>query len=937
MYCHKCGRKIPDVSQYCPYCGSRTSPEQKHMHSGNGNPPKRSFKFLIVICALLVSVIALGAAGMYVLRGSKVNDFDETLIQERTTTYENGDYLYQHPADALTIGDDGITLYYDDTLTVFLLEELEEDELTELAGLVNGKVVGRVSGAVNIVQIMVKPYTISKYYTLRETLLKSPAVLSVRYPTPMILEDSAEETGLFRKDHSSGNWWINAIGAELAWSFTGFAKDYSVGIIDSGFDTDHTAFQHNHRSKIQVLNLNTPSDHGTHVAGLIAATDDNSSGIRGIADRANLICVDWQLSEEHSFSDEEFIRWVNILIHMGVRVLNNSWAMTVSSDKNYQKTDLTKAIARANNQSASDITYEQYMETVRLLHKNSSYMCMDIIVTLLHDNIDFLIVQSSGNGYDNAGPGYSIDTDGAAFYGITEALFLQWQEDNTSTHTSASSEIMLYQSKLSYQDVKAHLIIVGAAENNTDDANRYKATPYSNYGNNVDIIAPGDGILSCFMNNKTEIDNGTSMASPLVAGTAAYVWALDPALTGREVKERLLSTASRAVGVTDDDKDREYPMLNAGSAVLSVVLGNISCTIVDDTGAPLPGVSCKRECSESDFSLLTQDMISEPNGSVFAPAVGHMTLTLEKEGYESKVIECDVNPRELMELGNIVLNKVKTYGGIYTVDAEMTNRHNADNLHVTFGSSIQYGYEMALNEDGTASWYIAAGWGGSGTYRFNGESGQLDYQGEEDSGSVSLQIVNESGTDYIVMDLDGYQLYWTKADESVPMLENTGETTEFPSGVTSGPYGNLYWAYDGAGTLTFSGDGPLDEASSDVEYIDGFPMCVPPWSEYTSEIENVVLEEGITAIYDLYTGLGDGSVPWGMTMDYATSITIPKSVSYIEDEALEGFGSLELIRGYANSAAFDYADEHGYTFYFIETGNYLDTNHEIDTSRYNLG
>ena len=74
----------------------------------------------------------------------------------------------------------------------------------------------------------------------------------------------------------------------------------------------------------------------------------------------------------------------------------------------------------------------------------------------------------------------------------------------------------------------------------------------SNYGAQVDIAAPGTGILApvpAFQDasgyaNKT----GTSMASPLVAGIAALVWANNPAWTAGQVRDRLLKTAKPLPG-----------------------------------------------------------------------------------------------------------------------------------------------------------------------------------------------------------------------------------------------------------------------------------------------------------------------------------------------------------------------------------------------------
>ncbi|EGA90857.1 modifier protein of major autolysin LytC [Planococcus donghaensis MPA1U2] len=66
---------------------------------------------------------------------------------------------------------------------------------------------------------------------------------------------------------------------------------------------------------------------------------------------------------------------------------------------------------------------------------------------------------------------------------------------------------------------------------------------FSNYGNDIDIVAPGSSIYSTMPYNNIGIMSGTSMASPVVAGVAALILANEPNLTNEEVANRLFSTA----------------------------------------------------------------------------------------------------------------------------------------------------------------------------------------------------------------------------------------------------------------------------------------------------------------------------------------------------------------------------------------------------------
>ena len=66
---------------------------------------------------------------------------------------------------------------------------------------------------------------------------------------------------------------------------------------------------------------------------------------------------------------------------------------------------------------------------------------------------------------------------------------------------------------------------------------------FSNYGKlNVDIFAPGVKIYSTIPNNKYEYFNGTSMASPEVAGIAAIIRSYYPKLSASQVKHILMNS-----------------------------------------------------------------------------------------------------------------------------------------------------------------------------------------------------------------------------------------------------------------------------------------------------------------------------------------------------------------------------------------------------------
>ena len=93
----------------------------------------------------------------------------------------------------------------------------------------------------------------------------------------------------------------------------------------------------------------------------------------------------------------------------------------------------------------------------------------------------------------------------------------------------------------------------GGSPNRVDEAitvgatdNQDRRSSFSNWGQCVDIMAPGTAITSAWFDgdNATATINGTSMASPHVAGAAALLLSEDPGMTPAAVMDGLNDAAS---------------------------------------------------------------------------------------------------------------------------------------------------------------------------------------------------------------------------------------------------------------------------------------------------------------------------------------------------------------------------------------------------------
>jgi thermitase len=293
----------------------------------------------------------------------------------------------------------------------------------------------------------------------------------------------------------------------------------------------------------------------------------------------------------------------------------------------------------------------------------------------------------TNNGIGVAGLGYSAtimnvkvlgDTGSGAYSWIASGII--WAADNgaevISMSLGGSAASSTLEDAVNYAWSKG-VIVVAAAGNSGNtlpsypayyanciavaatDANDAKAS-WSNYGDWVDVAAPGTSIYSTFKDNGYGYLSGTSMATPHVAGLAALVFTTvsDANSDGRlndEVRSRIEATCDD-IGVSGIG----YGRINAAGAV-------------GDVAPVLPGRISGKVTDAEDGSLVVGAMVTDGVRTVLTDAAGQYSINdvppgtyhvvATKTGYETASLAVGVLSG-VTAIANLALNEVVPPGAI---------------------------------------------------------------------------------------------------------------------------------------------------------------------------------------------------------------------------------------------------------------------------------
>ncbi len=135
--------------------------------------------------------------------------------------------------------------------------------------------------------------------------------------------------------------------------------------------------------------------------------------------------------------------------------------------------------------------------------------------------------------------------------------------------------------------------VLGIAATTSNDA----IASYSNYGNHVSVAAPGSSIYSTLMGGGYGNKNGTSMATPYVAGLAALLRARFPSYTPDQVASAILDNAED-LGATGWD---EYYGCGRIDAFQALAMGARGSSPVCLEGMERRAINAKETAHDAPF------------------------------------------------------------------------------------------------------------------------------------------------------------------------------------------------------------------------------------------------------------------------------------------------------------------------------------------------
>jgi len=382
--------------------------------------------------------------------------------------------------------------------------------------------------------------------------------------------------------------------------------------------------------------------------------------------------------------------------------------------------------AQANNgKGVAGVSYNARIVPIRVADKNGGMTTLSV-----RNGYTYLLAKPSGSSQTRAQQwnvkvvnmslgGY--DSDPAVETKINQAY-----NAGILTVCAAGNDST---SQPSYPAAYTNCISVSALKQGTGVLKDVFDSSYSNFGSTIDLSAPGTHIGSTY--NRSTSDyvylDGTSMASPYVAGAAALVFAAKPTATPAQVRAALQNTAAD-LGAKGKDQYYGYGEVDAYAAALQIGVTGITNDTPKGYGIP---INCKVSSTLPMATTWTWTVTSGPgtiNSSGVLTPTGTGTITVkatytkDTAVYATKSIT--VSKLAISKATGTLSTTTYTYNGLakkpaVTVTYQGKTLRSGTDYTVAYSSNTNAGTGKVVLT-GTGTW-----WNGTKTLTFKINPAQL--------------------------------------------------------------------------------------------------------------------------------------------------------------------------------------------------------------------
>ena len=327
--------------------------------------------------------------------------------------------------------------------------------------------------------------------------------------------------------------------------YQGFqGQDVRVAVVDSGLEIAHDDLKNNllpNRSW-SFVNQNTDpstgSDHGTAVAGIIAAEAFNQIGGRGVAPSAKLLGFDWTQTQD----TQGWVRTHGGDLTQDALVINESFGYSPTAPE-----DFTSSWIQAQEAHLAQVTQTNNQGRGVLLVKAAGNSFKTIEYSPANSAISSNITAIASFASMNASAPQlsaqvaSSDADSSSFYHTVVSALSSRTNAPLASYSSVGASVWVSAFGGEYGTLTGLPAILTTDLMGCDRGYaRMDGVNYSfdqNFG-----IETKDRNKDCKYSSRF---NGTSAATPMVSGVAALLFAANPKLSYRDVRHILAATAKK--------------------------------------------------------------------------------------------------------------------------------------------------------------------------------------------------------------------------------------------------------------------------------------------------------------------------------------------------------------------------------------------------------